>query len=333
MWRVRADGTFGLYPWLSRTVPDARGTAVVADHRQAWPWLVLWAGEPLMIASICYSTVLLALFGRRPWARYSWLAYFVVGVGGTLAAACELIRCGELREGGCALLFSLPFVTIGVGTALFERLLVQVFLAYCTVGMVAHLVQDCVYGFDSGIYLATVVPSQYFGIAVIMVGMLLFRSAVSWRAFRLLKHDEGRYNLVWAGVLDSGDELRGLLALRQEAAALTHHSKPMAVPRQLNRIPSNLNPALRSSCWSGPALLCMLSVGRKGLASAEQADIDEDWDPWETGIEGTVDPCLPMDSMDQLFLLAGCLHPLLICKTQVWALQSGGFFRCFPRFM
>ena len=331
---MRPDGTFGLYPWLSRAVPEGRGAVVLADHRPAWPWLVLWAGEPLMIASICYSTVLLALVGRREWARHSWLAYFVVGAIGTLAAACELIRRGELREGGCALLFTLPFITIGLGNALFERLLVNVFLAYCTAGLAAHLVQDCIYGFDTGAYLATVLPSQYSGIAAIMLGMMLFRSIVFWWAFRLLKQDEGKYSLVWAGILDSGEELSGLLAVRQEAAALARHCNPLAVPRQLNRIASNpphLNPALRRSSLGGPSLLRFLGVGRDGRPAVEATDAGENWDPWTTGIEGTVDPCRPLDSMDQLFVQAGCLHPILISKTKAWALLSGGFFRCVVR--
>jgi hypothetical protein len=330
---VRADGTFGLYPWLSHAVPEARGAVVVADHRPAWPWLVLWAGHPLMIAALCFSTFQMALTGRREWVRYSWLVYFVVGVAMTLVAGGELIRRGELREGGCVLLFSLPFVTIGVGIALIQRLLVHVFLAYCTAGMAAHLVQDCVYRFDVGAFLATVLPSQYFGVAIIFVGILLSRSAVFWWAFRLLKHDEERYNLVWAGVLDSGDELRGLLAVRQEAAALTRHCNSLAVPRQLNRIPRSVNSALRRSRWCWPALLRFLGVDRKGQAAGERTDVDVDWDLWETGIEGTVDPCLPLDSMDQLFLQAGCLQPLLIHKTQAWALQSGGFFRCVARLL
>jgi hypothetical protein len=326
-WRVRPDGRFGLYPWLRRAVPEARGAAVAADHRPAWPWLVLWAGEPLMIAAICYSTVLLAVAGRRGWVRHSWLAYFVVGVAGVLAAACELVRRGELREGGCALLFALPFVTIGLGTALVERFLVKTFLAYCTAGLAAHLIQDCVYGFDAGVYVATVLPSQYPGIALVMLGILLFRSVVIWRAFQMLAHDEGRYNRLWAGVLASGSELHGLLAVRQEVAALARSCNPRAVPRQLNRLHCNYAPR-SSSSWGWQALLLQLGVGRNGRAARDLIDEDGNWDPWGTGIEGALDPCWPLDSMDQLFLHAGCLHPILIRKVQAWGLQSGGFFRC-----
>ena len=324
-WRIRTDGTFALYPWLPRAVREARDATVVVDHRPRWPWFVLWAGEPLMIASICYSTVLLALIGQREWARYSWLIYFVVGSVGIFAAACELIRNGELREGGCALLFALPLVTLGLGVALVERLLVQVFLAYSTVGMAAHLVQDCVYGFDSGAYLATILPSQYLGVAIIMLGMLLFKSIVFWRAFRLLSHDEGRYNLVWTGVVECGSELRGLLAVLQEVAALARRCNP-AVPRQLNRLHCNTVP--RRYSWGWSSLLCHLGRERDGWKVREPTDEDGNWDPWGTGIEGALDPCWPLDSMDQLFLQAQCLHPILIRKVQAWGLQSGGFFRC-----
>jgi hypothetical protein len=34
-WRIRTDGTFALYPWLPRAVPEARGAAVVMDPATA----------------------------------------------------------------------------------------------------------------------------------------------------------------------------------------------------------------------------------------------------------------------------------------------------------
>ena len=40
----------------------------------------------------------------------------------------------------------------------------------------------------------------------------------------------------------------------------------------------------------------------------------------------TVDPQRSVDSLDQLFAQAACLHPVLREKVRVWALASGGLF-------
>ena len=44
-----------------------------------------------------------------------------------------------------------------------------------------------------------------------------------------------------------------------------------------------------------------------------------------TGLDG---PLCPVRSMDQLYVQAACLEPLLLHKVQEWAAVSGGYFPC-----
>jgi hypothetical protein len=47
----------------------------------------------------------------------------------------------------------------------------------------------------------------------------------------------------------------------------------------------------------------------------------------EQWLHGTLDITNPVDSLDQLFVQASCVHPILLQKVKSWAKESGG---CFP---
>ena len=45
------------------------------------------------------------------------------------------------------------------------------------------------------------------------------------------------------------------------------------------------------------------------------------------GIPGSSDRSSPVDSLDQLYIQAAALHPILIFKVQQWAVASDGYFK------
>ena len=46
----------------------------------------------------------------------------------------------------------------------------------------------------------------------------------------------------------------------------------------------------------------------------------------DIGVEGLMDPLLPVDNLDQLYCQAVALNPILISKVQMWAAKSRGYF-------
>jgi hypothetical protein len=59
-------------------------------------------------------------------------------------------------------------------------------------------------------------------------------------------------------------------------------------------------------------------------------DSGQEQQAWERlldiGVEGVIDPLLPVDSLDQLYFQAVTLSPILVSKVQIWAAASRGHF-------
>jgi hypothetical protein len=320
-WRQYSDGSVGFYPHLPFPTPGDRGSVVQIDYRIPWEWGLDAVAANSIYAAGWFAATASGLVGREHVARniILWmscaaaLVFFVEALGYLLAnegytALSVLIEYGPSQA-----------VWI-VGLAFFESKLMHMLLWFGLTVLCTLLARDvALYQRPATVPLFSFLSSSAFIVMIFVALAICFRWRSIRQAVRLVAEDKFRYDAVWEDLMRDEAAFRRLTDLRKLAEDAQRRCCISA--RQFNR--KFLSGACR--CRRG----CLRSgFGWAGLSCGSQPDLAVTTGPASTAfntrmtIAGSVDPSNPLRSLDQLFVQASCLEPLLRRKVKVYA--TGG---------
>ena len=143
-----------------------------------------------------------------------------------------------------------------------------------------------------------------------ITGIFLYCSArAAAHAHQVIKPDQIRYDEAWVRVKDAPGGRQALAAIKEEVSRISSaFSRCSCVQRQLKLLQTRMDGDILLR--SRPAVGCTSKIPRSAS--------------WNTTGKDNVKA---VTDLDQLFVQARCLHPILQCKVAEWALASKG---CFP---
>jgi hypothetical protein len=303
VWRLASDGTADLFPELAydtprpppppvQALPVGGGAEVLVDVRPPNSWVLSSATEKLAFALGLGSLVLAGLLGRAGNARALWVGLLLTDLVLNLASVCVVVT-GEpwlWREAAKCGLYVVGLAGLAAGALWLERHFIAVFLAYSAAIITGESFSEiALYGREWRRALLGQMASLSVVAGAFAFSAFFFRRRARVRARLMVLADRRRYDALWETVRAGPAAESAVLAIRTEVLLLCSGGPTDATPRQ--RIP--LAGGWRSAS-SSMALRGGAAVG----------------------------------SLDQLFVQAMCLSPVLISKVQAWALASGGCFPC-----
>jgi hypothetical protein len=303
-WRWGLDGGVRLAPpggaaaAAPYPTPEARGAWVAADHRPAAAAAALSHAWFVWNMATYLAMFALGALRRAPRAvRWVWIAQLCGNVAEQVAGgALALADPGGGAATAAEFLTGVPGNVVLACGLLWERHILRFTLAFAATlvaqACACHAALDRLGWADAPLsaYLAGSTRLAIFAAAAAAV--ILTSRTVSLRyAARLVAEDCRRYSAAWARVLEA--QRADCLALR----AIFQAQRPSADPRQLQ--------------CDGPPAAAPPPPGAWALPRG--------W--WGRGAGGR-----GVDSLDQLFVQASCLRPILAAKVRGWAAAAGGLF-------
>ena len=333
-WRFNADCSADLFPQLPTTPTQGflaertettgeGGLEVKVDMR---PPMRLW-----LPFEATYGTAVLCLVGcvlagllrREKMARTVLVLMLAVfSTIDVLRPAWLLFSKADEREAASTALWLPADLVLLVGLAFFEHQLVRALLLYSFVGLASEVSREFLYEFGGGRIAFRILRGPYVVTLAVVIVVLAFRARAMSHARRLVARDKARYDAMWAAV--STDPVNGvwLVELQAEVARI-QAMLPTGLPRQFNR--QQQSSATTSHSASRVQWLTTSLPNRKlraTVSSLSAAFISDR----VAGVPGTLDRRRGLDSLDQLYVQATCLHPVLLERVQAWAAASGGLF-------
>ena len=293
---------------------QSHGLTVEVDQR---PPVVLWGifgvGTYLNTSVMLWAVAIAGYLGRAP------LAYPIV----TASLSFEAVALAAVSGGYVLLGMHLESVEMALrvpdcvvlvlGIVLMERNLFHVILLYSALFLGLSLAQEALYKPLSDCAGVAFILSAAWVVGPFVVGAFALRAVRAVekrRAHTLTAGDAMHYDASWREVISSPGADTKIQELSQLALVVSARSKTVcSSPRQLNRFVSTKAALLE------PTLTMMRRYTSfyKRLIGTSIAGNNE----------GTGQP---VDSLDQLYVQAVCIHPILLGKVQQWALASGGCF-------
>jgi hypothetical protein len=172
--------------------------------------------------------------------------------------------------------------------------------------------------------------------AALVLNAMAFALQAQRQARQLVLADQARYDEAWLAMLSRPEEKLALSSLDLQVQQLRDLGKVAVHPLQLNR--ARFAPKITAATpeWHSGGQLLKLVIPRLKLLGLWRAsavvsqDSSQGRQAWasllDVGVEGFMDPLLPVDSLDQLYFQAVTLNPILISKVQLWAAASRGYF-------
>eukprot|EP00291_Cryptomonas_curvata_P000851 CAMPEP_0172185550 /NCGR_PEP_ID=MMETSP1050-20130122/20237_1 /TAXON_ID=233186 /ORGANISM="Cryptomonas curvata, Strain CCAP979/52" /LENGTH=748 /DNA_ID=CAMNT_0012859559 /DNA_START=169 /DNA_END=2415 /DNA_ORIENTATION=- len=309
VWRLDSEGRPDLHPELAYIIPGSKSeffSEVQVDARPSLSWLLASVVDKVIYMLGFFSFALGGLVGHADWMRPMCIVVLSSDIMNTASriAAIFISEPWMWREGVKRIAY-LPLMSMFViGCAFFERHFISVLVVYSLSALLSICsAETLLYRREFFRVLSEQITSMTFVGMVFGVGAICFRHRVLSLAHRLIIVDYRRYNAVWdAFRADSASE-SALLAVHEEAfLTLAESNEKMDIPRQYQHFPTEASESVLSwwcTSWS------------RDLA------------------DNTVQhPFKQVKSLDQLFVQALCLNPILQNKVQAWALASRGCFPC-----
>ena len=301
VWEMTSAGTAFPFPGLAYPTPTARGQTVGVDQGYTWPLSLQNSigGPEWAVGLVC--CVALWRWNRGGATRPIFLACTLVDLLSVPFAAVGFRVLGDWRNEAQAWLLLCPQTVLFLGILLFEARIVWVFALYAaSIFATSVIIVSVLYGST----LATALldglsPGPATGCVLLDLVVVAFRWRALRRARRLVEVDEERYTHAWALVQQGPDAPSWISDLRDLAAVLSARCQGGA-PRQLVRLPP-------------PA----------AGAPAAEARGPSRWPAAPSDERGAADGAA-VRSLDQLYVQALCLNPILRRKVQAWAAASAG---------
>jgi hypothetical protein len=297
-WLQNSDGTLGLYQHLHYRTPTGRGFRIQVDHRIQWQWVIDSLVSRSIYAMMWFCTGVCGLIGREHKAKSialtlssltaTILAVEAIGYhmeGQMFSAASVWIECG-------------PTQIIWIfGILLFETQIIWVLLIFSISILATLILRDTVL-FRRPIMIPISTYLTGAGILTLMfvIAVMYFRRRAIRRAKSLTVKDKETYDEVWNTLTGDSVSMLMLRDVQQAAAAL--NTRCTLPARQLNRLLAYCGSPPSSVNGSSPSFVLGQSTSRLDLM-------------------GKLELLTPVHSLDQLFVQATCLEPMLCTKIKV----------------
>ena len=288
---------------------------ILFDCRPTWEWLLVSVFYAFQNALCFLINFVLAISGQKQSVKISWMGFTIANV--VLLAVAAIGYCSEqnIREGIAAWLEIPKNIAFFVGMTFFEERAVFVLYIHCILEAGLLLVSDAVlYAPRLSVILenmGTSVSSCYFVFATIIV---IFRKRALFRARRVMMVDQVKYEFCWNNLLGNASTMQTLDALQSLVEAIVS-KRPFSVAQQFNRLctehTSSQRYAEMQSARASFSLKARSARRRRSYLGM-------------TGVPGSIDYRSPVDSLDQLYVQAMCLNPILINMILGWANASKG---------
>ena len=192
------------------------------------------------------------------------------------------------------------------------------------------------YDDNSGVFLSAISNGGVWALTIALANLFFYRRAIS-SARRLVLADKANYDAIWQRVLDDSDERQSIENLENWIRHFGRSLKNSSESRHCNR-KHGVNAAKRDHQRLSLTLSSLTSITVSAATSRKTSQLSDDVPlgniilkrAWENLIDcgqpATVDPLNPIHCLNQLYLQAVALYPILIEKVKFWASQSSGYF-------
>ena len=320
VWRFDSSGTPYFYPNLThrtgRSGSDIpylalhEGDRMDIDMRLPLSWIVGSMTERLLFA-VGFMCISLATFsGRATWVKGLWI--FLVTLDAVLLTICSVIIMTSepwmWREATEALLYVGCQIFLAVGSAIDESRFILTLTVYSVVNLVSIAAAEVIlYEHQWLQAVQGVLPSLPFAGLIFGICVFWSRSKTLNSAQKVVMADKQRYDAIWDLYQSDESAQAAILVVRSIVARMLQEQQLQTVLRQLNKKDEQLPHSTAPS------------QGEDGVPPHQLE---------EGKILNTLDLGRPVDSLDQLFVQAWCLNPILQSKCKAWALESNGCFPC-----
>ena len=290
-----------------------------ADMRPPVSWMLNTLAEYAVFSAAFTAAVIAARSGRISLVKTLWV-YLLIMDAVLYAASNFVIVHSEpwMRLYILELSFDIVLqVLLAIGSAVDEVRCILIIVVCCTLNNISVALCDIlIYHRGWGFVLLDRLRTMA-GMGVVFgIGALLFRQRALAQAYSLVLADKRRYESIWEFILADPTSRAAVLSIQEASTSLSngHGHDPWSAPAPRQHIPN---------VKGGTRKVSMLTnITHFGVTHTRGG-----WNkkfPWN--IESDL-----VDSLDQLFVQAWCLSPILLRKTKALALQSKGCFRYQPR--
>ncbi len=297
-WQYGSLGETIALSQLAYELPIIRGKKIVVDNRQIWPAMISAASGGIEWAFGLSCCILMARLGWLSFVRVCFVCCSFFDVVVVIVSTIGFYLLGFNRAAAENWMVVLSQLTLAAGIYWFEAQMVYVFIVYGLQFWLITIIRDLIiYQRPWTELVLDLFPS--IGTVTVLFGacILLFRRKALSRARQLVLSDLNRYNAAWASVQESEGASEMLSKLKQVVSSVSHLQRCEA-PRQFNGVGEQSSEAKATYPSS------TMPITKTALECA-----------------------CPVKSLDQLFMQAMCIHPILLHKAKAWAVKSNG---CFP---
>ena len=329
VWRLNSDGSSSLYPQLPYSVPlpapaaTARslllieagiaGTEVRVDGRPPLSWVLIGCTDNVYYSLGFFSFSAAGLLGHAHWIRLLWLALLGVDALFNLAAiaAIAFAEPWMWRETAEMGLYVLSLAVLAGGSAFYEQSFIAFLLLYCLLDMGSYAIPGVLLYKRSwaAVLLEQLMTLTAVGL-IFCIAAFVFRRRAITRAHSLVLADRRRYDTAWGALRSDPAAEVALMSVRDEAARFLSRTGVIHASR-----------CCRQFVRRGPPRRYKLSESLRNLGLELLPSL-----PRFASSPPSHSQSEPVRSLDQLYVQAWCLNPILRRKVQQWALESGGCF-------
>ena len=315
---ISRDGSTSFSTVTSKMISDARNNFIEIDLRISWEWIVCWVGAQYLTCSAYFLASVAGMTHREESGKAIWVFISLVATTLLFVAAVGYHIRGSSLEAIYQWLNIIPGLCLTLGVWFYESRYLFVVAIFGFMRGGANAIQSVVLfqkpwlNFFAQDFALSTSPVAF----LLVILLVIYRQQVIIQAQKLVLPDLDRYITVWNDIkqASSGE----LLELTTEAIRLSQMCWKSA-PRQISHRAHDDNFVAIS--WN--------KIFRQPFST-----------PWfPSMIENICRKSKYLNSMDQLFAQAGCLHTILLSKAREWALEAEGgfpvmFSRCpsFPKY-
>eukprot|EP00291_Cryptomonas_curvata_P030406 CAMPEP_0172209320 /NCGR_PEP_ID=MMETSP1050-20130122/35049_1 /TAXON_ID=233186 /ORGANISM="Cryptomonas curvata, Strain CCAP979/52" /LENGTH=521 /DNA_ID=CAMNT_0012889183 /DNA_START=1344 /DNA_END=2906 /DNA_ORIENTATION=+ len=308
-WFFQHSGQRLFFPGLLFPTPVERNARVLFSAQPPWQWFFIWINSQAVQALGFCATAIAGAAAQTGLARILLIGTLIMVALGMAVAAVGYNFEGSSRDACWAWLAVLPSAIFAFGLVAFQCHILKVLLTVGLIYILVIVLQFAVLYPDSSVLARTLTT----GSCILLIGLAGFgaimRNLAVQAAGRLISGDQAAYDDIWAKIVLKQSTNQSLELLRTAVAQLDQIAA--------TRCPFTLTKSSRARQYNSHyTSASRLGSKRMGIL----------YRPYEGTPPGTLDWNSPVLSLDQLFVQAKCLAPILVEKVQLWAKFSCGYF-------
>ncbi len=301
-WRFNSgSASLVFFPSIPFKSHLSNGTLVSVDYVADWKWCAQFLAVNAVCALGWLLMALYAVWKREETGVVCWemyLACLSIIYGGLCISN---LSDGNWREAVVDCLWIMPVVTLSAGIHFFQNKLIYHLLMYGALQILAKICEGTLFPLSKIELILNVLSSTGFVVGVTCLILLVFRRRIMYKSRLLVERDCCFYEQLWSEILQNSDSVQDLHRLKDCVLGIRMEGSGGAV--QL----------LRSCNFEAQA---QASIASRSIQSFHSMFQDSE----------TYSGHQKVDSLDQLYFQAHCLHPILLKKVENWAASWNGQF-------